>query len=161
MYDFTWRSYFKVCAVLAVPAVILALSGTHEFSVESMVGYLIALPMLFAVVMLLYGAIAPILAYTVNSYRETGSALQTGKRLLGLGVAMLLMAGVLVLVGVGGDAVKAWLADKPWGWIVSGLCGLLVMFGYALNFYDAYRARKQINSLNTYTPSDSTSVTER
>lgn len=158
MYDFTWRSYFKVCAVLAVPATILALSGTHEFSVASMVGYLIALPMLFAVVMLLYGAVAPILAYTVNSYRETGSALQTGKRLLGLCVAMLLAAGALALLHLGSEATKAWLAGKSWGWIITGIVGVLTLFGYALNFYDAYRTRKQINSLNTYTPSNRTDV---
>lgn len=153
MYDFTWRSYFWVFGIF------LVFSVDHTpLEPAFLVGDVLSA---FALSAFLYIAIAPILAFTVSKYRETGSALQTGKRLLGLGVAMVLMAGVLVLVGVGSEVIKAWLAGKPWGWIVSGLFGLLVMFGYALNFYDAYRARKQINSLNTYTPSDKRQIVRR
>lgn len=150
MYDFTWRSYFWVFGIF------LVFSVDHTpLEPAFLVGDVLSA---FALSAFLYIAIAPILAYTVNSYRETGSALQTGKRLLGLCVAMLLAAGALALLHLGSEATKAWLADKPWGWIISGLLGLLVMFGYALNFYDAYRTRKQINSLNTYTPSNRTDV---
>ena len=150
MYDFTWRSYFWVFGIF------LVFSVDHTpLEPAFLVGDVLSA---FALSAFLYIAIAPILAYTVNSYRETGSALQTGKRLLGLCVAMLLAAGALALLHLGSEATKAWLADKPWGWIISGLFGLLVMFGYALNFYDAYRTRKQINSLNTYTPSNRTDV---
>lgn len=150
MYDFTWRSYFWAFGI------ILVFSVDHTpLEPAFLVGDVLSA---FALSAFLYIAIAPILAYTVNSYRETGSALQTGKRLLGLFAAMLLAAGALALLHLGSEATKAWLADKPWGWIISGLLGLLVMFGYALNFYDAYRTRKQINSLNTYTPSNRTDV---
>lgn len=150
MYDFTWRSYFWVFGIF------LVFSVDHTpLEPAFLVGDVLSA---FALSAFLYIAIAPILAYTLNSYRETGSALQTGKRLLGLCAAMLLAAGALTLLHLGSEATKAWLADKPWGWIISGLLGLLVMFGYALNFYDAYRTRKQINSLNTYTPSNRTDV---
>lgn len=152
MYDFTWKSLFRVYGIALAPLALLAPGFTSIWAVLAVAGGLLILSTF------LYIAIAPILAYAVNSYRETGSALQTGKRLLGLFAAMLLAAGALALLHLGSEASKAWLADKPWGWIVSGLFGLLVMFGYALNFYDAYRTRKQINSLNTYTPSNRTDV---
>lgn len=155
MYDFTWKSLFRVYGVVMLPFILFASSFT------SVGAFIFATTGTLVLITFLYIAIAPILAFTVSKYRETGSALQTGKRLLGLGVAMVLMAGVLVLVGVGSEVIKAWLAGKPWGWIVSGLFGLLVMFGYALNFYDAYRARKQINRLNTYTPSDKRQIVRR
>lgn len=45
-----------------------------------------------------------------------------------------------------------------WGWIITGIVGVLTLFGYALNLYDAYRVRKQSNSLHTCTPSDSRKV---
>ena len=155
MYDFTWRSYFWVFGVMMVGALVFFAALGDPLPAEALPVMLLGI---FGLAAFLYIAIAPILAYTVNSYRETGSALQTGKRLLGLCVAMLLAAGALVLLHLGSEASKVWLADKPWGWIISGLFGLLVMFGYALNFYDAYRTRKQINSLNTYTPSNRTDV---
>jgi len=152
MYDFTWKSLFRVYGVVMLPFILFASSFT------SVGAFIFATTGALVLITFLYIAIAPILAYTVNSYRETGSALQTGKRLLGLCVAMLLAAGALALLHLGSEATKAWLAGKSWGWIISGLLGLLVMFGYALNFYDAYRTRKQINSLNTYTPSNRTDV---
>lgn len=149
MYDFTWRSYFWAFGIILVPLLTIAPFGFD---------WVIATGGAFALSAFLYIAIAPILAYTVNSYRETGSALQTGKRLLGLCVAMLLAAGALALLHLSSEATKAWLADKSWGWIITGIVGVLTLFGYALNFYDAYRTRKQINSLNTYTPSNRTDV---
>lgn len=150
MYDFTWRSYFWVFGIF------LVFSVDHApLEPAFLVGDVLSA---FALSAFLYIAIAPILAYTVNSYRETGSALQTGKRLLGLCVAMLLAAGALALLHLSSEATKAWLADKSWGWIITGIVGVLTLFGYALNFYDAYRTRKQINSLNTYTPSNRTDV---
>ncbi len=149
MYDFTWRSLFWTFGVFCIPVLVFV-----PFGRDMVIGFGGAISGAF----LCYVAVAPILAYTVNSYRETGSALQTGKRLLGLGVAMVLAAGALALLHLGSEASKAWLADKPWGWIITGIVGVLTLFGYALNFYDAYRTRKQINSLNTYTPSDSRKV---
>lgn len=149
MYDFTWRSYFWAFGIILVPLLAIVPFGFD---------WVIAAGGAFALSAFLYIAIAPILAYTVNSYRENGSALQTGKRLLGLCVAMLLAAGALALLHLGSEASKAWLADKPGGWIITGIVGVLTLFGYALNLYDAYRVRKQINSLHTYTPSDSRKV---
>jgi hypothetical protein len=158
MYDFTWKSLFKVCAVVAVPSIVIAMSGTHDFSLPTLIGYIIVIPMLFACILLVYGAIAPILAYTTNSYRETRSVWQTVQRILGLCLALAAVALLMWAITVGSDTAEAWLADKPWGWIITGIVGVLTLFGYALNLYDAYRIRKQINSLHTYTPSDSRKV---
>lgn len=155
MYDFTWKSLFKVYGIALFPLALLAPGFT---SVWAVLAAAVGLLMLSTFI---YIAVAPILAYITNSYRETRSVWQTVQRVLGLCIALAATALLMWTITVGSDTAEAWLADKPWGWIVSGLFGLLVMFGYALNFYDAYRTRKQINSLNTYTPSDSTSVTKR
>lgn len=149
MYDFTWRSLFWTFGVFCIPVLVFV-----PFGRDMVIGFGGAISGAF----LCYVAVAPILAFIRNSYRESRSVQTTLKRLAGLFVAMVLVAILIVVIGESGNWIKVWLADKPWGWIITGIVGVLTLFGYALNLYDAYRVRKQINSLHTYTPSDSRKV---
>jgi dipeptide/tripeptide permease len=151
MYDFTWRSFFKVWAALCVFInVFFACVGEGP----PILVFWLSIFGGFAFTFLLYPVFAPITAVVVlalREYRQTRSVRRAMQGPIRFIAGLLVAAAVLVAI----LAVQFWLDSSDWGKAVLYVLGCILTVGLVFEIYEYMFARKK---LNTYTPSNRTDV---
>lgn len=152
--NFSWRSLFKVYAVIAIPTMLIMSDAFSKLSgIEFLFGVSLIATVLFALAAMLYIAIAPFVAVfvlTIREYHQTRSIHKAMKWPVEIIVGLLFAAAFIYACGAVGD----WIRELPSGKTIMSVLGVFAWIGVFLNWRD----RKKLKS---YTPSDRTDIAKK
>lgn len=159
--DFSWRSLFKVFAVVGVLVLLPFLSGSKldDLPLPTQIASVAFLVMIaFGMALLLYGAFAPFVAVfvlTIREYRQTRSLRKAVKWPVEI-VGGLLFAAAFMY---GCWAVANWLRSFSAGQTIIDIFKVLFWIAIIGAAYDRYTNRGK--KLKSYTPSDRTDIAKK
>lgn len=157
--NFSWRSLFKVYAVIAIPTMLIMSDAFSKLSgIEFLFGVSLIATVLFALAAMLYIAIAPFVAVfvlTIREYRQTRSIRKAVKWPVEIVGGLLFAAAFIYVVGSIGD----WLRSFSAGRTIIDIFRVLFWIAIIGAVYDRYANRGK--KLKSYTPSDRTDIAKK